>query len=92
MWFEEVDEFAGMEEIRTINQSLLRGGENFVVFYSYNPPQSQSNWVNEEVLGQRSDRLVHHSTYLTVPREWLGGAVSHRGGTFAKGEAYRIPT
>lgn len=32
MWFEEVDEFAGMEEIRTINQSLLRGGENFVVF------------------------------------------------------------
>ena len=72
VWFEEVDEFAGMEEIRTINQSLLRGGENFVVFYSYNPPQSQSNWVNEEVLGQRSDRLVHHSTYLTVPREWLG--------------------
>lgn len=72
VWFEEVDEFAGMEEIRTINQSLLRGGKNFVVFYSYNPPQSQSNWVNEEVLGQRSDRLVHHSTYLTVPREWLG--------------------
>jgi len=72
IWYEEVDEFAGMEEIRTINQSLLRGGTQFVVFYSYNPPQSQSNWVNEEVLEQRGDRLVHHSTYLTVPPEWLG--------------------
>lgn len=72
IWYEEVDEFGGMEEIRTINQSLLRGGSDFVVFYSYNPPQSQSNWVNEEVLKQRDDRLVHHSTYLTVPSEWLG--------------------
>ena len=72
IWYEEVDEFGGMEEIRTINQSLLRGGSDFVVFYSYNPPQSQSNWVNEEILKQRDDRLVHHSTYLTVPPEWLG--------------------
>lgn len=72
IWYEEVDEFGGMEEIRTINQSLLRGGSDFVVFYSYNPPQSQSNWVNEEILKQRNDRLVHHSTYLTVPSEWLG--------------------
>lgn len=72
IWYEEVDEFAGMEEIRTINQSLLRGGDTFVVFYSYNPPQSQNNWVNEEILQKRQDRLVHHSTYLTVPPEWLG--------------------
>ena len=72
VWYEEVDEFNGMEEIRTINQSLLRGGESFCVFYSYNPPQSQRNWVNEEILQQREDRFVHHSTYLTVPREWLG--------------------
>ena len=72
IWYEEVDEFGGMEEIRTINQSLLRGGSDFVVFYSYNPPQSQSNWVNEEVLQKRNERLVHHSTYLTVPPEWLG--------------------
>ncbi len=72
VWYEEVDEFNGMEEIRTINQSLLRGGATFVVFYSYNPPQSQSNWVNEEVLQQSPNRLVHHSTYLDVPPEWLG--------------------
>lgn len=72
VWYEEVDEFGGMEEIRTINQSLLRGGKDFVVFYSYNPPQSQRNWVNEEVLQQRDDRIVHHSTYLAVPIVWLG--------------------
>lgn len=72
IWYEEVDEFGGMEEIRTINQSLMRGGSKFDVFYSYNPPQSQRNWVNEEVLEQRTDRKVHHSTYLTVPQKWLG--------------------
>lgn len=72
VWYEEVDEFAGIEEIRMINQSLMRGGEKFLVFYSYNPPQSASNWVNSEVQLTRDDRLVHHSTYLTVPREWLG--------------------
>lgn len=72
IWYEEIDEFAGPEEIRIINQSLMRGGEQFEVFYSYNPPKSQRNWVNNEILEQRSDRIVHHSTYLTVPRHWLG--------------------
>lgn len=72
IWYEELDEFAGMEEIRSINQSLMRGGEQFVVFYSYNPPQSVNNWVNAESQLTRPDRLVHHSTYLDVPPEWLG--------------------
>ena len=72
IWYEEVDEFAGIEEIRTINQSLMRGGESFCVFYSYNPPQSQRNWVNTEVLAAADTKLVHHSTYLTVPKKWLG--------------------
>lgn len=72
IWYEELDEFNGMEEIRTINQTFMRGGEKFVVFYTYNPPKSKSNWVNEEARTERPDRLVHHSTYLNVPREWLG--------------------
>lgn len=72
IWFEEVDEFEGMEEIRMINQSLMRGGQSFVVFYSYNPPKSANNWVNAEVQMTREDRLFHHSNYLTVPKEWLG--------------------
>lgn len=72
IWYEELDEFGGMEEIRTINQSLMRGGSKFVVFYSYNPPQSVNSWVNSESQLTRPDRLVHHSNYLEVPREWLG--------------------
>ena len=72
IWYEECDEFNGIEEIRTINQSLMRGGAKFDVFYSYNPPKSQRNWVNTEVLEERPDRLVHHSDYTAVPRTWLG--------------------
>lgn len=72
VWFEELDEFSGMEEIRTVNQSLLRGGKKFVVFYTYNPPKSQRNWVNKEIAHERDDRLVHSSTYLDVPYDWLG--------------------
>lgn len=72
IWYEELDEFNGMEEVRTINQSLMRGGEKFFVFYSYNPPKSNRNWVNSEGLNENKSRLTHHSTYLTVPKEWLG--------------------
>lgn len=72
IWYEELDEFTSMEEVRMINQSLMRGGSKFVVFYSYNPPKSANNWVNTEKKLTRPDRLVHHSTYLTVPVEWLG--------------------
>lgn len=72
IWFEEVTEFFGMEEIRNINQSLLRGGDKFCVFYSYNPPKSMNNWVNQEVLEEREDKIFHKSTYLDVPVEWLG--------------------
>lgn len=72
VWFEEVDEFNGADEIRTILQSLLRGGENQQVFYSYNPPASVNSWVNSEVLDVRNDKYVHHSNYLDVPKQWLG--------------------
>lgn len=72
VWYEETDEFNGIEEIRTINQSLLRGGETFTVFYTFNPPKSQRNWINSEVLVPQDDKIVHNSDYRTVPPEWLG--------------------
>ena len=72
VWYEELDQFSGMEEIRNLNQSLLRGGSKFWVFGSFNPPKSQNNWVNEEQIVYDPARLVHHSTYLNVPRDWLG--------------------
>lgn len=73
-WFEELAEFAGMEEVRKAEQSIMRGNKQFVYFYSYNPPITTSNWVNVEAGYSRPDRLVHHSTYLDVPAEWVGQA------------------
>lgn len=72
IWYEELDEFNGMEEIRMINQSLMRGGAKFTVFYSYNPPKSANSWVNTEIQLTRDDRIAHKSNYLSVPRDWLG--------------------
>lgn len=71
IWYEELDEFYGMEEIRNINQSLMRGGSHIKVFFSYNPPKVISNWTNEEALVETEGRMVHHSTYLDVPKEWV---------------------
>lgn len=71
-WFEELDEFAGTSEIRKAEQSIMRGGNEFIAFKSYNPPQNINSWVNKEVLKDRTDRLIIHNTYLDVPREWLG--------------------
>lgn len=72
LWFEELDEFAGEEEIRSVQQSVLRGGPSFVVFKSFNPPISKSNWANQYVMKPRRRALRHKSCYLDVPREWLG--------------------
>lgn len=72
LWFEELDEFSGDEEIRSVQQSVLRGGEKFVVFKSFNPPISKSNWANQYVLTPRKDALNHKSCYLDVPPAWLG--------------------
>ncbi len=72
IWYEELAEFLGMQEIRSINQSLMRGGQSFKVFYSYNPPRSQTSWVNSEEDKVTEDTLIHKSTYKDVPKEWLG--------------------
>ena len=71
LWFEELSEFRGMEDIRTIKQSVFRGVDRGVTLYSYNPPKSAQNWVNTEALKSVTGRLVHHSTYMDVPKEWL---------------------
>ena len=72
-WFEEVDQFAGMPEIRNIIQSLFRGENHHrIAIYSYNPPRSGRAWVNQEVRIPKPGKIVHESCYLDVPPEWLG--------------------
>lgn len=72
LWLEELDEYAGEAEIRSVQQSVLRGGDKYVVFKTFNPPISRTNWANQYVQTPRESALRHKSCYLDVPREWLG--------------------
>jgi len=71
-WFEELDQFDGPEQIRNVEQSTLRGGPFSFTFKSFNPPAMARNWANRYVLQPKPKQLIHHSTYLTTPVEWLG--------------------
>jgi len=77
VWFEELDQFSGIEAVRSALNSLRRGGEMFWCFYSYNPPKTLWSWVNREKIEReaRADTLVSQSSYLDVVGEhpeWLG--------------------
>lgn len=71
-WFEELDQFVGPEAVRKIEQSVIRGGDVAYIFKSFNPPKSANNWANKYIKIPKVNRLVTHSTYLDVPKEWLG--------------------
>lgn len=72
LWLEEGDQYDGMEEIRSVRQSILRGGHDFRTFISYNPPETSANWINYEMSLDVPGRVVYRSNYLSVPRKWLG--------------------
>lgn len=74
-WFEELDQFAGENEIRTVTQSTMRGGEKYWDFRTFNPPISKNNWANmyaDKAAIYSKSSLVTRNTYLSVPPEWLG--------------------
>lgn len=70
--FEELDQFGGEEPVRKIEQSAIRGGDEAYVFKMFNPPISKNNWANKYAETPKESMLVHHSSYLEVPPEWLG--------------------
>lgn len=73
VWFEELDELDGIEDVRSVVQSAGRGkGARTITFMTFNPPRSVNSWVNREAMEPTLERLVHHSTYQDVPPEWLG--------------------
>lgn len=75
-WFEELDQYAGANELRTVTQSTMRGGERFWDFRTFNPPISKNNWANEYAeeceLYPDGSSIVIRNTYLDVPTDWLG--------------------
>lgn len=73
LWEEESSEFAP-GEIRSVQQTIMRGGESFWVFDSFNPPINKNNWKNKDILVEKPNWLIHKSDYRTVPVEWLSQA------------------
>lgn len=72
--FEELDQFGGEEPVRKIEQSAIRGGDDAWIIKMFNPPINKNNWANKYIEKPKESMLVHHSTYLDVPQEWLGKA------------------
>lgn len=72
LWFEELDQFKGAEAVRTVTQSVIRGGEKTCIFKSFNPPKSAQNWANKYIKVPKPGMLVTFSNYLEVPQHWLG--------------------
>lgn len=73
-WFEELDQYAGENELRTVTQSTMRGGPVFWDFRTFNPPISKNNWANvyADSVGNNNNTIVLSNTYLDVPVDWLG--------------------
>ena len=72
IWFEEFSELAGMNQVRSVLQSVMRGGDGFRIFDSFNPQISRANWANKHVLIPDERALLFRSTYRDMPPEWLG--------------------
>ena len=75
-WYEESTEFTP-EEIRSVNQSVMRGGGmdgKYWIFDSFNPPVSARNWKNRDLLVEKANRYIHRSTIFEAPVQWVGTA------------------
>ncbi len=84
LWNEEGAEYDSLEELQSVDQSVLRGGPGedaplligpkFLKIVSYNPPPEDYHWINVEARRAKPGRLVHRSNYLDVDPAWLGEA------------------
>lgn len=87
IWFEEAKQFSNYEELLQARASILRGGGDdesedkrqdedyaaeFMTFITYNPPRSSLEWINGEAQRRKEGRIVHKSSYLTMPPKWVG--------------------
>jgi phage terminase large subunit len=75
-WPEEITQFRGSDDLRSIRQSVIRGKGNIVSFFTFNPPKSPRNWANAEVRqveAMKNPRyMVLRTNYLQVNPDWLG--------------------
>lgn len=74
IWFEEFSELPGPNFLRSVQQSVMRGGSDFIVFRSFNPPISANNWANQYIAQPDSTAVTLLTDYTMIPPEWLGEA------------------
>ena len=72
VWFEEFAELPGENLQRSVLQSVIRGGDRFAVFRSFNPPMSANNWANQLIQRPDDKALTLLTNYTMIPPEWLG--------------------
>ena len=72
LWIEEFSEIVGELELRNLQQSVLRGGDRFTVFRSFNPPISKNAWVNQYIEEKDDRSLTVRTDYRMIPESWLG--------------------
>lgn len=72
LWIEEFSEITGEPELRNLQQSVLRGGDRFTVFRSFNPPISAANWANQYIERKDERSLTVRTDYRMIPESWLG--------------------
>lgn len=70
-WVEEADQIS-LEDMRKVDQTLARGADKAYFFRSYNPPRSSQNFMNKYWLQPKETQFKHHSSYLDLPKQWLG--------------------
>lgn len=72
LWVEEFNEITGEPELRNLQQSVLRGGDSFIVLRTFNPPLSRIHWANQfcDRVDERSLNIL--TTYKQIPEKWLG--------------------
>ncbi len=72
VWLEEAAELPGENFMRNVLQSVVRGGQHFAVFLSFNPPQSVNNWINQLTVRPDPQAITLLTDYTMIPPEWLG--------------------
>lgn len=68
---EEYNQLACAEDARNVRQSVFRSDYSLEIDV-YNPSPDDMQWTNQEARLEEPGKLVHHSSYLDVPEEFIG--------------------
>lgn len=68
---EEYNQLACAEDARNVRQSVFRSDYSLEIDV-YNPSPDDMQWTNQEARLEEPGKMVHHSSYLDVPEEFIG--------------------